>query len=817
MTREANRVLNRDYKVSWIVPEKLRRGSPYEDSCSMCRRNFTFCLAGLIFLGLTQGSHCQDLPTTLPGTEPLTIDEPLDEVMVSGISRFALRALADSPIQREAPWKRDYKSKEAYAKSVETNRAHLRKIIGAVDQRVLPEGFDLIAKQGHDGVIAHSEELIVYAVRWRVLAGITAEGLLLEPRAPAAARVVALPDADWTPEMYTGLFSGIGNHQSMPRRLAANGIQVIVPTLISRADTYSGSPLVAYTNQPHREFIYRQSFEMGRHIIGYEVQKVEAAVDQFELLNQRQSVDLPIAVVGVGEGGLLALHAAAVDPRIDTALVSGYFQSRERVWEEPIYRNVWSLLTEFGDAEIASLIAPRPLVVEACEVPEVLGPPAPREGRRGTAAPGKIQTCTLSDVRTEFDRAKYHYDKLGMPDRLNLVAGADGKSPSGSEQAVVSFLGNLRIDHERPAKAGTLKPTVNQINSEERQHRQVLELVEFTQQLMRHSQKARDDFWSRADRTSVEKWIDSAEFYRNYVWEELIGKLPQPSMPLNVRTRRVFAEPNYTGYEVVLDVYPDVVAAGILLLPKSLQPMEKRPVVVCQHGLEGVPRDTIAHDGQAYQYYKSFAAELAKRGFIVYAPQNPYRGEDRFRVLQRQSNPMKRSLFSYIIRQHERTLQWLQTLPQVDPKRIGFYGLSYGGKTAVRVPPILHELYALSICSADFNEWIRKNTSADDSYSYLFTGEYEMPEWNMGHVAGYAELASLMTPRPFMVERGHDDGVAPDEWVAAEYARVRRHYDMLGLGDQTEIEFFNGPHTIHGERTYQFLFKHLNWPGGQDN
>ena len=38
-----------------------------------------------------------------------------------------------------------------------------------------------------------------------------------------------------------------------------------------------------------------------------------------------------------------------------------------------------------------------------------------------------------------------------------------------------------------------------------------------------------------------------------------------------------------------------------------------------------------------------------------------------------------------------------------------------------------------------------------------------------------------MTPRPFMVERGHDDGVAPDEWVAWEFAKVRRHYDKLGL------------------------------------
>ena len=147
-------------------------------------------------------------------------------------------------------------------------------------------------------------------------------------------------------------------------------------------------------------------------------------------------------------------------------------------------------------------------------------------------------------------------------------------------------------------------------------------------------------------------------------------------------------------------------------------------------------------------------------------------------------------------------------MPNVDSKRIGFYGLSYGGKTAVRVPPML-DGYCLSICSADFNEWIRKNVSVEDRYSYIFTGEYEMFEWNMGHVANYSELANLMTPRPFMVERGHNDGVAPDEWVAAEYARVRRLYTILGIPERTRIEFFNGPHKIHGVGTFEFLERHL--------
>ena len=341
---------------------------------------------------------------------------------------------------------------------------------------------------------------------------------------------------------------------------------------------------------------------------------------------------------------------------------------------------------------------------------------------------------------------------------------------------------------------------------------------------MRLSPKVRDKAWAKGDRSSVEKWEKTAAPLRDWVYDELIGRLPDFTVPMNPKSRLVIDEEKYLGYEITLDCYRDVVAGGILLLPKDMKPGEKRPVVVCQHGLEGTPMDTITEDpaNRSVRYYKGFSAELCRRGFIVYAPQNPYRGQDRFRTIQRKSNPLKRSLFSYIIPQHQRTLDWLATLPNVDSKRIGFYGLSYGGKTAVRVPPMLTQSedrvgYCLSICSADFNEWVKKNVSNEDRYSYLFTGEYEIFEWNMGHVANYAELSSLMAPRPFMVERGHDDGVAPDEWVAWEFAKVRRHYDKLGIGENTEIEFFNGPHTINGQGTYRFLHRHLNWPAPEAN
>ncbi len=47
------------------------------------------------------------------------------------------------------------------------------------------------------------------------------------------------------------------------------------------------------------------------------------------------------------------LYSAALDERIAATVVSGYFGPREKLWEEPIDRNVWTLLREFGDAEIA--------------------------------------------------------------------------------------------------------------------------------------------------------------------------------------------------------------------------------------------------------------------------------------------------------------------------------------------------------------------------------------------------------------------------------------------------------------------------------
>lgn len=752
--------------------------------------------------------------SVLDGTAPLTSNGDLAVQMVEGIRQFLLKETVREAAKRGERWKRDYASVELYEKSVAANRQRFREIIGAVDARVAAQTPELLASVATPAQIAQGTNYSVYAVRWPVFGpvtadsdGLDAEGLLLKPEGTPVARVVAIPDADWTPEVLAGLAPGVSTAAQFARRLAEQGCEVIVPLVINRDDTFSGIAGIGMTNMPHREWIYRMAFEAGRHIIGYEVQGILAAVDWFAAENEQQRI--PIGVMGYGEGGLLALYTAALDARIDATVVSGYFDAREKVWKEPIYRDVWGLLKEFGDAELASLIAPRTLIVEASQGPEVAGPPPETEVHRSYACPnGKLTSPPLESVKGEVGRARTFFAKLNAEDKLQLIANEGGLP--GSEPTLRAFLRSIGIS----ASPKDGRPPVDSYSSYDptpRLQRQFNQMVDFTQALIRKSPDCRKEFWKNADATSIESWKNTTKFYRDYVWDEVIGRISSTPQPCNPRTRLILDEAKFKGYEVMLDVWPDVFAYGILLVPKDIKPGERRPAVVCQHGLEGRPIDT-ADPKVDDHYYHHFAASLADEGFVTYAPQNPYIGDDNFRIIQRMGHPLKLSLFSFILGQHEQMLNWLTTQPFVDPKRIGFYGLSYGGKTAVRVPPLL-DRYALSICAGDFNEWVWKTTTVLAPQSYLLTKEYDMYEFNFANVVNYADLANLMAPRPFMVERGHQDPVSVDEQVAYEYAFVREFYDKMGIGDRTEIEFFTGPHTIHGKGTFEFLRRHLQWPG----
>jgi dienelactone hydrolase len=700
------------------------------------------------------------LAQSLPGTQPLNKQGDLAARMLAGIDAWLDFETFNSAKSRPNPPRPD----------------GLRKILGVVDERAAfttlsPEAALAAPAEVHTGPAYR-----VRRVRWPVLAGLDAQGLLFDPAGTPKVRIVALPDADQAPEQI-----------EWPHRLAASGCQVIVVALVDRAPAGVVNPLIPKKlNQSRREFLYREAFEMGRHIIGFEVQKTLAAVDWFA----RQQPQVPVAVAGYAEGGLIALHSAALDSRISTALISGYFGPREQLWREPVYRNVWGLLNAYGDADIAAMIAPRRLLIEPARTPET-------PGRAPDAAPGVILTPNYGEVHAEVERAKL----LGA--NIDLITDRHGRDAAFTDSALAALLAGWKL----PLSAATPAPRIAAFT------RSAFEdLHSYIQGLVRGSGAVRAKFWANADPTSPEKWKQSIEPYRRHFRDEVIGRLPRPSEPLTSQTRMLYDKPKWKGHEVVLPLFPEVFAYGILLVPADLKAGEKRPVVVAQHGRGGRPQELIEPSTpRAESVYKHFAAQLADLGYVVYVPQNPYIFEEQYRMLQRKANPLKLSLFSFIAAQHERHLEWLASLPFVDADRIAYYGLSYGGKTASRIPPLL-DRYALCITSGDFGEYIGKMASSERPESFLFTTEHEMYEFDLGNTFNYGELAMMMAPRPFMVERGHNDPVGFDNWVAHEYARVRRFYNQMGIGDRTTIEFFDGVHEINAKGTFEFLRRHLGWP-----
>src|SRR5262245_26901028 len=302
----------------------------------------------------------------LPGTQPLTMEGDIAAQMVAGIDFFLLREIDRSAAGRDKLWHRDFSSPDAYNKSIEPTRHRLKKILGVVDERVPFDAPELIATAGKSALVGRGENYEIFAVRWPAIREVHGEGLLLVPKGDKIADIIAVPDADQTPEQICGLADGVPPDSQFARRLAENGCRVLVPTLVSREMSKRAPPgQPGRANLTNREYVYRPAFELGRHPIGYELQKILAAVDWFaKELGDKSKIEVsiagdetraapprrkahPIGVMGYGEGGMLAFYAAATDSRIDNVSICGYFEPREQLWQQPIDRNVFSLLERF--------------------------------------------------------------------------------------------------------------------------------------------------------------------------------------------------------------------------------------------------------------------------------------------------------------------------------------------------------------------------------------------------------------------------------------------------------------------------------------
>jgi len=709
----------------------------------------------------------------LKGTAFLQTKEDLAEVMLDGVDRFLMRRIEDSLGKRKNHWGSGQDSKLA-------NSKELQRILGTVRDPLAKSEFVYERTP-----VYSSKSIEVWKVRWQAFRNVCGVGLLLEPRdTKALADVVAIPDADQLPEDI--VFEG---ENPFALRIARAGFRVLVPLLINREEHPA--------KMTNREWLHRPAFQLGRTLVGYEVNKVISGIRCFK----KSGKDRKFLICGWGEGGRIALYSGAIlsgEPLLGGVCVSGYFGPRQKVWSEPADRNVFRLLERFGDAEIASMIDTG-LLIERTDAPSFAFP----ENSKKNGKPGKLIVPTQEEANSEFLRISG-----GKPRFLHSAKPLS----SGTLNEWFKQCG-LNAKRSNPEKVVAHLPP-KQESRDARHHAQMREIEMHNQWALTDSERERTVFFKDLDTTNLDSFQRTQEPYLGYFYEDVIGSFENGVnyTPAKPRTRAYQSGPKTVSYEVVLDVFDDLIAYGILTLPKDLdlRGSQKLPVVVCQHGLEGRPQDVVGE--RKFSIYKAFATRLAEEGFITFAPQNVYIFRDKFRILQFKANALGKTLFSVMIPQHKVITKWLAGLPFVDKDKIAFYGLSYGGKSAMRIPPLV-DRYCLSICSADFNDWIWKNAATDPRslrYSYANKGEYEIFEFDLGRTFNYAEMASLICPRPFMVERGHFDGVAPDERVAYEYAKVRRLYSAkLGIQEKTEIEWFVGPHAINAQGTFDFLRKHL--------
>ena len=262
-------------------------------------------------------------------------------------------------------------------------------------------------------------------------------------------------------------------------------------------------------------------------------------------------------------------------------------------------------------------------------------------------------------------------------------------------------------------------------------------------------------------------------------------------------------------------LYDGVHAYGILAIPKGMKTGEKRPLVFVQHGLAGKPEDALGVEAnpKADAVYSRFGLALARRGYIVFAPMistqtNPAR--DR---VTRRAHILGKSIIGIEVKKFSRMLDFFSTLSFVDADRFAFYGLSYGGYTALWTGPV-EPRFKVVISSGHFNDWNVKTTDLTQGTSFLFyPSVLDMFSFDLLRRFNHSEIAMLIAPRAFMIEAGATDGViiAPRRFADAKMARVEELYRALGIPEKGRVARFNGPHMVNGTEAYPFLDRWLHW------
>lgn len=308
---------------------------------------------------------------------------------------------------------------------------------------------------------------------------------------------------------------------------------------------------------------------------------------------------------------------------------------------------------------------------------------------------------------------------------------------------------------------------------------------------------------------SPEAWAKQKQILKKRLWR-LLGDWPKERVPLNPEILEERSYPGYRRLKVVIDTEPMASMPAYLYLPET---HEKRPGILALHG-HGRGKADVAGEAQEDQekWVKGlnydYARQLAEQGYVVFAPDARCfgeRGQDGWSCARavKAAFLLGRTLVGMRVWDAFRALDYLESLPQVDPNRLACVGLSWGG-THTLYTSALDDRVKVAVISGYFSSFKDVLLDRDCCPCQYVPGILK--------VMDLPQIAALIAPRPLLIEDGLQDPLYTPEVVRQEFQRLKHYYTLSGAPDKVELDQFEGGHIFHGVRAFPFLKENLFAP-----
>ncbi|MEN6643342.1 MAG: alpha/beta hydrolase family protein [Armatimonadia bacterium] len=312
-----------------------------------------------------------------------------------------------------------------------------------------------------------------------------------------------------------------------------------------------------------------------------------------------------------------------------------------------------------------------------------------------------------------------------------------------------------------------------------------------------------------------EEWQAWRKNFKRAIVKEL-GSNPE-SVPLNPEILERTDMGDYIREKVVFDSTPYLSVPAWVLTPKGLKKGQKVPGILTAHGHgagKNSPVGLDADDNPCDDYNHAMAVQLCRRGYVTIAPDWQGFGErkDSDQFVRRPSRDgcnvayMAHGYFGFQylnlqIWDAKRTLDYLQSRPEVDSSRLGMIGCSFGGTMTTYVSALDERIKACVIVC-----YLSTIQGAFDQNGN-FCGAQYMPA--LAKYGDIPDVASLIAPRPMLAEIGEQDLCFLVDDAMKAYRKVKACYKAAGVPERCDVDKFPGGHEFSGRKAFDWFDKWL--------